>query len=93
MLAKFSRVKFERTVSQLRKSKKKKKKCCVHLVYKRTREIRKFHVIVALRRLRNVQKKRDARAKFLPCYLNLLLFYSSRSRRRRRPRRLSSLLF
>ena len=35
---------------------------------------RKFHVVVVQRRLRKVQKKRDARAKLLLCYLNLLVF-------------------
>ena len=34
---------------------------------KRAREIRKFHVAVVQRRLRIVQKKRDARAKLLFC--------------------------
>ena len=40
---------------------------CVVFTYsaKRAREIRKFHVAVAQRRLRNVEKERDARAKLL----------------------------
>ena len=44
---------------------KKKETFCVVFTYsiKRAREIRKFHIAVVQRRLRNVQKKRDARAK------------------------------
>ena len=62
MLAKFSGVESERTVFKFRKG---KRKFCVVLAYfiKRAREIRKFHVVVVQRRLRKVQKKRDARAK------------------------------
>ena len=48
----------------------------------KNREIRHFHVVVLQRRQRNVQKKRDARAKLLFC----------RSRCRRCRRCLSSLL-
>ena len=42
---------------------------CVVFTYsaKRAREIRKFHVAVVQRRLRNVEKERDARAKLLFC--------------------------
>ena len=44
---------------------KEKETFCVVFTYsiKRAREIRKFHIAVVQRRLRNVQKKRDARAK------------------------------
>ena len=44
---------------------KEKKTFCVVFTYsiERAREIRKFHVAVVQRRLRNVQKKHDARAK------------------------------
>ena len=42
-----------------------------------------FHVVVMQGLQRNVQKKRDARAKLLFCLLNLLLFLCSRCRRRR----------
>ena len=54
MLAKFSGVKSERTVFKLRK----RKKNCVVFTYfiKRASEIRKFHVVVVQRRLRNVPK-------------------------------------
>ena len=40
---------------------------CVVFTYsaKRAREIKKFHVAVVQRRLRNVEKERDARAKLL----------------------------
>ena len=54
------------------------------------REFRHFHVVVGQWRQRNVQKKRDARAKLLFCESNLLLFCRSRCRPRRRC--LSSLL-
>ena len=48
---------------------KEKETFCVVFAYsvKRAREIRKFHVSVVQRLLRNVQKKRDARAKLLFC--------------------------
>ena len=44
---------------------KEKETFCVVFTYsiKRSREIRKFHVAVVQRRLRNEQKKRDARAR------------------------------
>ena len=49
------------------------------------REIRHFQVVVVQVPQRNVQKlKREARAKLLFCLINLLLFWRSRSRRRRR---------
>ena len=53
MLAKFSGVESERAVFKLRK-----RIFCVVFAYsiKRAREIRKFHVAVVQRRLRNVQK-------------------------------------
>ena len=38
------------------------------------REFRKFHVAVLQRRLRNVQKKRDSRAKWLFCQYNPIAF-------------------
>ena len=65
MLGKFSGVKCERTVFKLRK----RKQNCVVFTYliKRAHEIRKFHVVVVQRRLRNVQKKRAARAKLFFC--------------------------
>ena len=42
---------------------------CVVFTYsaKRAREIKKFHVAVVQRRLRNVEKERDASAKLLFC--------------------------
>ena len=53
MFAKFSGVESERTVSKLEKE---KEIFCVVYSIKRAREIRKFHVAVLQRRLRNVQK-------------------------------------
>ena len=53
MLAKFCGVEYERTVSEFRK---RKFLYCVHHSTERAREIRKFHVAVVQRRLRNVQK-------------------------------------
>ena len=63
MLAKFSGVKSERTVSKFRK---RKRKFCVVLTYfvKWVGEIRKFYVAVMQRQQRNVQKKRDAELLF-----------------------------
>ena len=54
---------------------KEKETFCVEFTYsiKRSREIRKFHVAVVQRRLRNEQKKRDARAKYLFNFANLNL--------------------
>ena len=51
---------------------------------KRAREIRKFHVAVVQRRLRNGQKKRDHAQSCCFAYLNLLLFCHFRCRRHRR---------
>ena len=48
------------------------------------RKIRHFHVVVVQSRQRNVQKKRDARAKLLFWLTNQLLFCLSRCRRRRK---------
>ena len=68
MLAKFSAVEFERTVSKFRK---RTRKFCVLFTYfiKRRRETSKFHVAVVQRQLRNVKrkKKRNAREKLLFC--------------------------
>ena len=63
-----------------------------HLVFtsSTTREIRHLLVVVVQWRQRNVQKRRDARAKLLFCQPNLLRF--CRSRWRHRSRCLSSLL-
>ena len=54
MSAKLSAVKSERTVFEFRK--RKKNRVFFPYFIKRTREIRNFHVVVVLRRLRNVQK-------------------------------------
>ena len=56
MLATFSGVESERTIPKFRK--RNLKNFCVVFTYsiKRTCEIRKFHVAVVQRRLRNVQK-------------------------------------
>ena len=48
------------------------------------RKIRHFHVVVVQSRQRNVQKKRDARAKLLFWLTNQLLFCLSRCCRRRK---------
>ena len=51
---------------------------CVVFTYpirrRRAREIRKFHVAVGQRRLRNVQKKRDARENFFFCQTKAIAF-------------------
>ena len=62
MSAKFSGVESEENYLSLEKV---KGNFCVVFTYsiRRAREVRKFHVAVVQRRLRNVQKKRDARAK------------------------------
>ena len=44
---------------------KEKQSCCLAFPSSTKREFRHFHVVVVQRRLRNVQKKRDARAKLL----------------------------
>ena len=49
------------------KVQEKKKKVDVSFKFWAKREIRHFHVVVVWRRQRNVQKKRDARAKLLFC--------------------------
>ena len=66
MLAKFSRFNAKGPYVSLEKE---KESFCVVVAYsvKRVREIRRFRVSVVQRLLRNVQKKRDARAKLLFC--------------------------
>ena len=76
MLAKFCAVKSERTVSKLRK---RKRKFCVGFTcsIKQARVIRKFQVAVVQRRLRNVQFKTawcKCKAVVLLLYIILLLF-------------------
>ena len=56
MLGKFSGVKSERTASKFRKRKRKLLCCVFTSSFKPVREIRRFHVAVVQRRLRNVQK-------------------------------------
>ena len=46
---------------------KEKQSCCLLFGSSTNREFRHFHVVVVQQRLRNVQKKRDARAKLLFC--------------------------
>ena len=59
-------------------------RCCFVFPFSTKREIRHFHVVVAVqRRLRNVQKKGDVRVKLLFCLLNVLVFWSSRCHCRR----------
>ena len=58
------------------------RRCLVTFAIKH--EIRHFHVTVVQKRERNVQKKRDARAKLLFCLLNLLFLWRSRWRSRLR---------
>ena len=48
-----------------------KESCCLLFPSSTKREIRHFHFVVVQRRLRNVQKKRDARAKLLFCQSKL----------------------
>ena len=66
MLAKFSGF---NPKGRYRSLEKEKETFCVAFTYsvKRAREISGLHVPVVQRRLRNVQKKRDARAKLLFC--------------------------
>ena len=64
MLAKFSRVKSERTVSKF--TKKKKENFVLTYFVKRVHEIKKFHVAVLQRRLRTY-KKRNACAELFFC--------------------------
>ena len=83
MLGKFSGVKSERTVSNFRQ-RKRKLLCCVFTPsFKPVREIRRFHVAVVQRKLRNVLKS--------VMHVQSCCFFS-RSRCRRRRRCLSSLL-
>ena len=67
----FPGVEFQRTVSKLTKTKRKSVVRCLVFTSSIKREIRKFHVVIVQRRQKNVQKKRDARAK--------LLFYQSQA--------------
>ena len=64
MLAKFSGLNSKGPYLSLEKERE-KENLCVVLTYsiKRESEIREFHVAVVQQRLRNVQKKRNARAK------------------------------
>ena len=82
MFAKFSGVESQRTVSNLEKEREN-----FRVVYsiKRAREIRKFHVAVLQRRLRNVQKSVQKHVQSC-CFanINLLLFCRSRCRQSRR---------
>ena len=88
MLAKYFVVESERTLFRFRK----RKKNSVLFTYfiKRAREISKFHVVVVLRRLGNVQKSVMHVQSCCFANLNLLLFCRSRCRCHRRC--LSSLL-
>ena len=61
---------------------KKKENRCLVFTSPLKLEIRKFHVVVARWRQRNVRKRRDARAKLLFCLSNLLLFCRSSCLRR-----------
>ena len=74
MLAKFCGVQSERTVSKLEKE---KENFCVAYSIKRAREIRKFHVAVLQRRLRNVQKREMHVQSCCFANINLLLFCRS----------------
>ena len=49
------------------RSEKEKENCCLVFTSSIKRETRRFHVVVVQQRQRNVQKKRDARAKLLFC--------------------------
>ena len=64
MLVKFSGLNRKGSYLSLEKEKK-NFLGCVHLLRKEAREIRKFHVAVVQRWLKNVQKQRDAGAKLL----------------------------
>ena len=63
---------------------------CVHFLLKRAREIRKFHVIIVERWLRNLQKSVML---VQSCFANIYRLLFCRSRCRRRRRCLSFLLF
>ena len=68
-----------------------KEKRCLVLTFSMKCEIRNFHVVVCHDRKEMYQKiKLDGHAKLLFCYSNLIAFFRSRCRRRRRC--LSSLL-
>ena len=75
-----SGVESERTVSKFRKRKRKLLRC-VHLLLKRAREIRKFHVVIVQRWLRNLQKSAML-VQTCFAYIYLLLVCRSRCRRR-----------
>ena len=78
MLAKFSRFNPKGPYVSLEKE---KETFCVVVAYsvKWAREIRRFHVSVVQRLLRNVQKKGDARAKLLFCsFKPIRVFWRSR---------------
>ena len=67
---------------------KEKENCCFVFPSATKREIRHFHVVVVQRRQRNVQKKRDARAKLLFCQSKPIgflfrYFYDPTTRRQR----------
>ena len=64
MLAIFLELNSER---RYQSSGKEKESCCLVFPSLTKREIRHFHVVVVQRRQRNVQKKRDARAKLFFC--------------------------
>ena len=74
MFANFSGVEFYSTVLKFRK-RRRGSSSCVNASTKR--EIRQFHVEVVQRRQRNVQKKRDARAKLLFCQSKPIAFLPS----------------
>ena len=80
MLAKFSGLNPKGAYVSLEKD---KQNFCVVLTYsiKRAPEIRKFHVAVVQQRLRNVQQKRDTRAKMFFCQSNPTFFFAVRRRR------------
>ena len=54
-----------------------KQSSCLVFPSSTKREFRHFHVVVVQRRLRNVQKKRDARAKSLFCLSKPIAFFPS----------------
>ena len=87
MLANFSGVEFQKTISKFRK-RKRKSLSCVHVFEKR--EFRHFLVVVMQRRQRNVQKAWCTCKVVVFANINLLLFFC-RSRCRRPRRCLSSL--
>ena len=82
ILAIFSGIESERTVFKFRE----RKSFCAVFTYfiKRWREIRKFHIAVVQRRLRNVQKRVVHVQSGCFASINLLLFCSSCCNRRRR---------